>query len=113
MKTDLFKVKHVVEMPENFDGDIIYISNEYGISIHLCACGCKGKTIMPLGHSGWDIRLKDGKVSFTPSIGNFSWESKYHAHYYITDNKVVWCEPATRLESPFKPDNFAPYELEP
>lgn len=108
-----FTIVNVIEMPEHLEEGIIYISEEYDVSIHLCACGCKQKTVMPLGPKGWDIRIHEGKVSFTPSIGNFSWEGKYHAHYFITENKVQWCEPPTLLTSPHKPDDFAPYELEP
>lgn len=36
------------QIPEQLDEGIIYISEEYGVSIHLCACGGKGKTALPL-----------------------------------------------------------------
>jgi hypothetical protein len=71
---------------------ILYISEKYNVSIHLCACGCKGKTVLPFNKPNeWVMVNNEGKVSFTPSIGNFSGESPYHAHYYVTDNKIVWC----------------------
>ena len=71
-----------------------YISKEYGIAIHLCACGCGEETVMdfkPLHADGWTlVENADGTISFTPSIGNWNGQSPYHAHYYITNNKIVW-----------------------
>ena len=72
----------------------LYISMKYGIAQHLCACGCCQKTVMgfkPEWDDGWTITEQNGLVSFTPSVGNFSGENPYHAHYYITNNKIVWC----------------------
>ena len=66
----------------------IYISKEYETAIHLCACGCKGKTVTPFGKNGWTLTENNGAVTLRPSIGNFAGERPYHAHYYITDNKI-------------------------
>lgn len=81
-------------VPTELESGVVYISELYGVAIHLCACGCGGKTVLPLEKdgSGWNlIKNEDGTISFTPSIGNWSGENPYHAHYYITNNKVVWC----------------------
>lgn len=72
------------------ESGVLYISNEFEVAIHLCACGCGGKTVTPLGKDGWTITKKEGKVTLRPSIGNWKGESPYHAHYYITDNKIQW-----------------------
>lgn len=71
----------------------LYISYEHGVAIHLCACGCKGKTVTdlkPRWKSGWTIAEANGKVTLRPSIGNFSGENPYHAHYFITENRIDW-----------------------
>ncbi len=68
----------------------LYITEEYGVAMHLCACGCGGKTVTPLGQNGWTLTKNEDKVTLRPSIGNWSGESPYHAHYYITDNKIEW-----------------------
>lgn len=78
----------------------IYISEEFKVVSHLCACGCKGRVITPINLTinnqpkGWTItkEITDNKlyVTLRPSIGNWSGESPYHAHYYITKNKVEW-----------------------
>jgi len=71
----------------------IYISIKYGCAVHLCACGCKGKTISslkPVFSDGWDLANNQGKVTLRPSIGNWAGQKPYHAHYYITENKIEW-----------------------
>lgn len=70
----------------------LYISILYGVAVHLCACGCKGKAITPLGKNEWTLINNNGIVSLNPSIGNWSGERyQYHAHYFIANNKIIWC----------------------
>lgn len=68
----------------------LYISEQYEVAVHLCACGCGGKTVTPLGPGEWSINKINDKVTLRPSIGNWSGENPYHAHYYITENKIEW-----------------------
>ena len=72
------------------DFGVLYISKEFGVAIHLCACGCGGKTVTPLNK--WKLTENEKGVTLRPSIGNWSGESPYHAHYYITNNKIQWLE---------------------
>jgi Family of unknown function (DUF6527) len=87
----------IESLPEHKDLEEgkLYISRKYGMSNHLCACGCKEETPMgfkPLWNDDWELtEHPDGSVSFTPSIGNFIGQKPYHAHYYIKMNKIVWC----------------------
>jgi len=64
----------------------IYISEEYGTVIHKCLCGCGEKTVLPIDPvHGWNlIKENNGKVSFTPSVGNYQLPCK--SHYIITNN---------------------------
>lgn len=81
----------VETMPEKIEPGILYISFEYKTMIHLCACGCGIKTVTPMGD--WSVSTSDEyqHVTLRPSIGNFMHEyPNYHAHYYITDNKIDW-----------------------
>lgn len=81
----------VESMPKDIEEGKLYISRKYETAIHLCACGCKEKTVTPLGNGGWTLTENNGKISLQPSIGNFIWQApNYHAHYFITDNKIVW-----------------------
>ncbi len=81
------------QIPENIENGTLYISEKYGIAIHLCACGCSQKTVTglkPYWASGWSMINNNGLVTLRPSIGNFNGENPYHAHYFITDNKIQW-----------------------
>jgi hypothetical protein len=81
---------YVEEIPAEIEPGKLFISKQYGVAVHLCACGCGGKTVTPLGVGEWSLTENDGNVTLRPSIGNWSGESPYHAHYYITDNKIQW-----------------------
>ena len=84
---------YVDTISEELEEGKLYISLKYGIAIHLCACGCKGKTVTglaPRWKNDWTLIDNDGKVTLRPSIGNFSGENPYHAHYFITNNKIEW-----------------------
>jgi len=88
MKTHKLSIEHHQHIPEELKQGILYISKEYKIAIHLCACGCGGKTVTPLDE--WKMTEQNGKITLRPSIGNWVGERPYHAHYYITNNKIQW-----------------------
>jgi|SRR5687767_11994911 len=79
------------EIPEEMEAGKLYICIRYNIAVHLCACGCGVKTPTPIKPGEWTLTDSGGKITLRPSIGNFMGESPYHAHYYITDNKIQWC----------------------
>jgi len=86
--------EYVEFIPKEMVQGIIYISLEYNTAIHLCLCGCKNQVVTPLNHisiitgsrimSGWDFYNNNGKVSLSPSIGNYSFDCK--SHYILTNN---------------------------
>lgn len=87
------------QLPENKDMEsgIHYISKKYGVSKHLCVCGCGITSVLPFSQIingrdiGWKFTFENDLVTTHPSIGNFSGEIPYHAHYYIVQNKIKWC----------------------
>lgn len=82
--------KHVRTIPsEDMEQGVLYISEEFKIAIHLCACGCGIETVTPIddGTQGWIKTEQDGKVTLRPSIGNQNLPCR--SHYWITDNKVT------------------------
>jgi hypothetical protein len=81
---------YLENIPEKKDSGILYISEKYEIAIHLCACGCRLQAVTPLGEGEWTLLKQGDKVTLRPSIGNFKGENPYHAHYYITENKIQW-----------------------
>ena len=64
----------------------IYISREYKTASHLCLCGCGELVVTPLSKGEWALTEKDGKISLSPSIGNYQF--KCQSHYIITNNKA-------------------------
>ena len=89
-KLNELSVEYVEYMPEKKEHGILYISHRFELAIHLCACGCGVESVTPFSreHKGWTLAENNGKVTLKPSIGNFSGERPYHAHYFITDNKI-------------------------
>jgi len=88
----IFEIKpeYYDEIPEDLKNGIIYISEKFKIAIHLCACGCGEKSVTPLGINEWILTKNDNKITLRPSIGNWSGEKPYHAHYFVTSNKIEW-----------------------
>lgn len=87
----------VDQIPIELEEGKLYISYSFKCSSHLCACGCKQETYLPFPYiskdntnRGWLHNIVNDIVTITPSIGNWSGESSYHAHYFITNNKIVW-----------------------
>lgn len=78
-------VEHVVTMPdyETSKEGVIYVSLEYGVAIHKCLCGCKGKTVTPLGKNEWTLTENEKGVTMTPSLLNSGMDCK--SHYIITN----------------------------
>lgn len=78
--------KHVEYIPEsiNMEDNIVYISLKYKVAIHKCLCGCGNLVVLPLNINGWNLIEENNKISFTPSIGNYSFEC--NSHYIITKN---------------------------
>lgn len=85
MKIDLQRVYY---MPNELRPDILYVSEEFGIAIHLCACGCGSRIRTPLGPTDWTLTLtKDGPTLY-PSIGK--WQHSCRSHYWIHRGKIIW-----------------------
>lgn len=90
-RIDILVPKFIHYMPEKslMEEGMLYISREFEVAIHKCCCGCGQETVMPFGTHGWTLTEQDGKVTFSPSIGNF--QIPCRSHYWIKDNRVIWC----------------------
>lgn len=64
--------------------------------MHLCLCGCGRKVVTPLGRAGWEVRVRRGRVSVFPSIGNGAFPCR--SHYWIQDGRVIWMPRVTEEE---------------
>jgi hypothetical protein len=75
-------------MPKELNQGVLYISMEYSLIMHLCACGCGEKVATPLSPEDWKLYYDGESVSLSPSIGN--WDFPCESHYWIRKNKVMF-----------------------
>lgn len=86
MKTiALEKVKYI---PRELSVGILYVSEEYSVASHLCACGCGNKVVTPLGATEWTFSEQSGRPTLRPSVGN--WQLPCRSHYVITAGEIHW-----------------------
>lgn len=83
-----FDIEKVYYMPEDIRPGILYVSEEFEIAIHLCACGCGMKVSTPLGPTEWSLKESNSGPSLNPSIGN--WQFPCQSHYWIDEGEVHW-----------------------
>jgi Family of unknown function (DUF6527) len=81
-------LKRVAFMPRDLSPGVLYVSEEYAVAGHLCACGCGNKVIVPLGPAEWTFHENAGRPTLRPSIGN--WQLPCRSHYVITDGTIEW-----------------------
>jgi len=84
---DLLRVKF---LPKKLEEGKLYFSRKYEIAGHLCPCGCGNKVITPIDSFEWHLRIRNGKPSLFPSIGN--WQLDCKSHYWIINGKIEWAE---------------------
>jgi hypothetical protein len=66
----------------------LYVSMTYATTVHLCACGCGNKVVLPLSPAEWQLLFDGESVSLNPSIGN--WEFPCRSHSWIKRNEIKW-----------------------
>lgn len=81
-------LKKVQYLPTKLESGILYVSFEFSVSGHLCACGCGAKVITPLIPTEWKFTEKKGLPTLNPSIGN--WQLPCRSHYWIIDGRIEW-----------------------
>lgn len=84
------KLQHVTYVPRDLAPGVLYVSLEYAVAAHLCACGCGAKVVTPLGPAEWSFAERDGRPSLRPSIGN--WQLPCRSHYVISDGQIHWAK---------------------
>lgn len=82
------KHRFVEFIPSQIEENILYISIEYDVAKHKCACGCGVDIVTSLSPAQWKLIYDGDTVSLYPSIGNWSHDCK--SHYFITNNRVKW-----------------------
>jgi hypothetical protein len=88
MRTSNFIVQRVRFMPDSFEPGVLYVSEQYRTSQHLCACGCGAKIRTPLGPTEWTLTDTEDRPTLSPSVGN--WQQTCQSHYLIKGGAVIW-----------------------
>ena len=53
MKINIFENRFVNRIPEKLYPGILYICLDCNVVVHLCACGCSEKVVIPLAPDQW------------------------------------------------------------
>lgn len=93
MRSTRLEPVFVDTMPPELGTGELYVSMIYATTVHLCACGCGNKVVLPLGPAEWQLTYDGESVSLTPSVGN--WEFPCRSHYWIRSNAIRWAAPWT------------------
>lgn len=78
----------VTSVPDELVDGVLYISIPFRTSIHLCACGCRNKVVMPIRPGAWHVTYDGETISMSPSVGNWSFPCR--SHYWIRRNTIEW-----------------------
>lgn len=83
-----FDIEVVQRVPEEIESEKLYVCFDCNVVVHLCACGCGERVVLPIDPQFWSITYNGEAVSLYPSIGNFQFQCK--SHYWIKNNRVIW-----------------------
>lgn len=83
-----FELRRVRFLPKEPRPSTLYVSEEFEIAAHLCACGCGAKIRTPLGATEWSVEETECGPSLSPSVGN--WQEACRSHYWIERGEVRW-----------------------
>lgn len=89
-------MERVRYMPKELRPGVLYVSDEFGIALHLCACGCGAKIRTALGPTEFSVQETPGGPTLRPSVGN--WQHECRSHYWIERGEVIWADAWTQDE---------------
>lgn len=88
-----FEMHPVHRVPEKLKSGLLYVCFDCNVVVHLCACGCGRKVVLPIDPDFWSVMYNGETISLNPSIGNFQFPCK--SHYWIKENQVIWADDFT------------------
>jgi len=83
-------------LPDKLTDGKLYISMQYATASHKCCCGCGYDVVTPISPKDWQLTFDGRSISLKPSIGNWSYPCR--SHYWIQQNRVVWCDPVDQAD---------------
>lgn len=88
MRVSTLQPEFVTSAPDQLEDGVLYISIPFKTSMHLCACGCGNKVVMPIRPGAWTMTYDGESISMNPSVGN--WTFPCRSHYWIDHNDISW-----------------------
>lgn len=88
MELNEFDLQVVRRVPEELKFGVLYVCFECNVVVHLCACGCGEKVVLPIDPDFWSVKYDGETVSLAPSVGNYQFPCR--SHYWIKENRVIW-----------------------
>lgn len=85
---DTIALQRVKYLPRELVPGVLYVSEEFAVAGHLCACGCGNKVITPLDPAEWTLTERNGRPTLHPSVGN--WQLPCRSHYVIAEGLIHW-----------------------
>ncbi len=82
-------------IPNDLEPGVLYVSSEFSIAVHLCACGCGLTVRTPLGPTEWKFKNTPTGPTLSPSIGN--WQ-RCGSHYFISAGDIIWADKWTESQ---------------
>lgn len=83
-----FRLVPCAQFPDQPEPGSFYYSEDFRSSLHLCACGCERRVVLPIKPAGWQMEVAGASVSLYPSVGNREFDCR--SHYLIRDGSVIW-----------------------
>lgn len=88
---------HDFDVNDVQDGILYFVPDSWrGLNTvaFLCPCGCGGFHMIPIYPGGshvpdfcaWEYTREGGKITLSPSLLNGC-----GAHFFIRENKIIWC----------------------
>jgi hypothetical protein len=108
MTAETLQPEFMTSVPAVLAEGVLYISIPFRTSMHLCACGCGQKVVMPIRPGAWHFTYDGETVSMSPSVGNQRFACR--SHYWIIENRIRWV-PAFHDDGPVngtRPSNTRP-----
>ena len=88
MRSDRLIPVFVETMPDTLENGVLYVSMQYAMTIHRCACGCGHEVVAPLAPTSWIMTFDGVNISLEPSIGNWSFPCR--SHYWVRRGRIRW-----------------------
>ncbi len=95
-KISFYRTEFIDQIPRQLEEGVLYVSEPFSFSAHLCACGCGSKVDTPIGPTDWKLSVHNDVVSLYPSIGNWSFACR--SHYFIERGKVKWASQMSKKQ---------------